>query len=280
MIRIYFALLLFLLFLIPAPLLAEKADAQREFVEQFKSDSSTKFVDITSQLKPLKNFQRGENVRYESLKKTYLRQLRHCVKGNSNFASNFAEVFSRYSGKASFESPETFSAPCMLVAIQEFEPSSLEVAVFDKSFRSKKIHGLRVSASIKDVYRRIPISNLSAYYAPDLNARVAGFSYARLMLELSENVKPAENFAYNDILEWSEHNSLGKEDQINRAIPLTNYAHSSGNAYVISTHPDFAIEMQNFKHSGSLMTFFLWREEPKADAVPDFVYQLLVRPGK
>lgn len=259
---------------------AEDSGELKSFIKGFTPTENLELKDVTSRLLPLKSFKRGEMVRYESLRKLFSRQQRVCVGAASATQARFDEVFSRFGGKSTLQSPEVFSSPCALITLQAMNPSTLEARTFEQSHRNKKIPGLQVSFVLNDLYYRIPIPNLSEYYVPDLNARAAGFTHGRLILDLSSNVKVAENFEYNDLLEWSEHNSLSKNDQIERAIPLTNYAHPSGSTYLISTHPDFALELLNFKREPSTLTFFLWRTEPKKNAAPDFVYQILVRPPK
>ncbi len=259
---------------------AEEKGEINSFIKNFQSTDSIELTDVTTRLQPLKSFKRGESVRYESLRALFSRQQRVCLGTNLSTRTGFDQIFSRFSGKSTLQSPEVFSSPCALIALHAMSPTSLEAKLFEQSHGKRKIPGLQISVVLQDLYYQLPITNFSEYYAPDLNARVAGFTHGRLMLDLSTNVRVAEQFEYNDLLEWSEHNSLSKNDQTDRAIPLTNHAHPSGSTYLISTHPDFALEFLDFRRQASVLTFFLWKSEPKPQAAPDFVYQLVVRPRK
>ena len=112
-------------------------------------------------------------------------------------------------------------------------------------------------------------------YITTLNARNLGFTHAQLISELSPNVVPSALFEYNGLHHWSRHNRYRKDDQINGPIELTNYSHPAGSWYVVSTHPDFALSLENYRKQSAVMTFFLWKKgNAKKRRLPDFIQQI------
>lgn len=153
----------------------------------------------------------------------------------------------------------------------------------------KPVLGLRISTSLDAVYyQREPAVVEDLRYFSSSNARIFGFTHAQLILPLSTGVRTADTFRYNGFLPWSKHRRYQQEDQASKAIALTNYGHSSrSESFLESDHPDFAIELTNFKGQTAVVTMFLWREvsalsllgaSQKVNRVPDFIFQLYLIP--
>jgi len=145
-------------------------------------------------------------------------------------------------------------------------------------FKGKTIFGLQVRSGLNKIVRDSPARLLvDLTYLPTVNARVMGFQYARLVTSLSKNVKTADKFSYNGLKDWSLHQYYRRQDQVERPIELTNYAHPLGKYYTISTHPDFSLGLKNLVKRRSKLTFFLWKTKPSENQVPDFVFQVILK---
>lgn len=179
----------------------------------------------------------------------------------------------------------SYYAPQFLICPQIYDPAHVRYARTETDVQGKKIPGLRVTTRLNPFYlkpSRPPMYGL--LYTETLNARIYGFTHAMLVPALSKNVGPAPQFDYNGMHDWKDHKHYGKMDQVTKPIRLTNFAHAIGEQYVVSSHPDFSLELHNYTTEAVHFTFFLWGQDPVsnlitravplAEAAPDFIFEL------
>lgn len=226
-------------------------------------------------------FVRGQGISYSRIQRHYEADLTKCLprEFTRDLRKTVSSVLTPYSGTLDLTSAETLSSPCLLITVEGQDPASVAIERFDTEFQGRTIPVLRASTRMKQVYSRLPVSDLDHYYVPDISAHAAGFLYGQLILDLSQNVETAKAFDYNGVRPWSEHNALKENDQIEHPIQLSNFSHSMGSLYVISAHPDFALTTKKYRTEKAVLSFFLWRDEPMAGALPDLLYQLVLLPS-
>lgn len=181
-----------------------------------------------------------------------------------------------YSGSLQMEMDDVFRLPFLPISPIIDEPFDLNVQQLETEYEGRKVPGMRARVTRnRPATQTCPNTNFFVYM-PDINAKILGFSYARFVPELSENVITNQFFHYNALLPWSAHSRLKREDQV-QGVALSNFAHAGPASYVISAHPDFALDIYDPSVQLSLMTFYLWKKEPPSpDSTPDFVYQIEV----
>ena len=188
-----------------------------------------------------------------------------------------------YRGRKIIEVPEVHAFPFIPITPLSYVKPSLQFQKLTISFDGRIIHGLEVTTLINQSWRQLPVGNkIDELYVPDVNARVLGFTHAQLIPALSNNVEAASVFNYNGIQQWSTHQHYKQNDQVNRPIRLTNYAHATGDRFAISAHPDFALTLPDALSEGAVLTFFLWNANQSANTrkkntLPDFVYRFRYR---
>ncbi|MCB0323820.1 MAG: hypothetical protein KDD69_09615 [Bdellovibrionales bacterium] len=193
----------------------------------------------------------------------------------------FETVLQPYRGERKIEQPETLQLPYLLLAPRHYDFQQLAFERLTISLGAKDVPGLRIRSVLAGPQAKLPIPWLSELSITDINARAAGFRYAQLLLEHSSHVRPAAAFGYNGIRAWEEHERHDRLDHLSRPIELTTFAHEAGPLYVVSPHPNFALELNKVAPDPIVLTFFLWHEQPKAEQPPDFVFQLmLTAPGR
>lgn len=202
-------------------------------------------------------------------------------------SSDIHSVLQPYSGSLNLSSYDVHSVPFFLIVPERsFHPGPFRFFKLGFRLDKERIPGLRVSAkrisSNAFGLQREAAAGLEALSFPfiaTLNARAFGFTAAAFVPELSApQFSPSAQFEYLGLKNWENHNRLKPTDQLRRLIRLSNFAHQAGERYVISTHPDFALQTDVAKTDKALLTFFLWESEPGAainkSELPDFVFQI------
>ncbi len=197
-------------------------------------------------------------------------------------------VLERYRGERRISFFTQFSAPALLVNPRKLSLPAVRLYKLTVNFDGRTIYGLRVAAPLQQDYASdCEIYQRAFRYIADLNARIVGFTHGRIIEQLSHNIGPSQFFDYNGPHEWSEHKRNGQTDQFTRALELTNYAHSTGDRYVMSDHPDFSVDAVDPANE-VFITVFLWREpllnkflarlKPLPERIPDFIMQIAAEP--
>ena len=201
------------------------------------------------------------------------------------FSLQPGQVLERYSGVRRLRFYPIAYAPLLLITPPVYNNKEIRYQKLVISYQGASVYGLRVNTGLHPIVKKQPEVLNRLAYTNDLNARIAGFTHGRLMLALSKNVLPAQKFEYISMRPWSQHRRYKRYDQANKALLLTNYAHDIGDKFLISDHPDFALEIKNFDTDAVQMTFFLWRSSAQPlktltpiNRVPDFVFQIFFSP--
>lgn len=190
------------------------------------------------------------------------------------FAIDPRRAIQQFSGSLQLEMDDVFRLPFLPITPILDEPFDLTVHQLETEYEGKKIPGMRARLiRNRPAVQTCPNTNFFVYI-PDLNARVLGFTFGRFVPELSDNIVTNQFFHYNAVLPWSAHSRLKQEDQAKTGVELTNFAHPGAATYLISAHPDFALDIYDPAVQLSTMTFYLWKKPPPTPtATPDFVYQ-------
>lgn len=266
--------------LLSSAVTAQASDGIDGFIQHLKEPHALTEQEISNKVnRRMRVLQKGSTLAHSRLTTYYKRVLGACA---SEFPSGTLETvpertLRKYSGTLKLEEPETFGIPCMLISPRASSAKNLKFFKLETRYQNRTIYGLRVEAHVRSPYRYMPMHDLVQSYIPDVNARAAGFTHGRVMLELSENLDVADFFSYNGKRQWSEHERYAARDQVEKQIELTNWAHAASGRYVISSHPDFSLVFQNYKREPALITTFLWRDAAQ-DRLPDFVFQLVLSP--
>lgn len=251
-----------------------QAEQYKEVVSAVRQVDAKLLTPLSSEVQQcIKDIADFREATYLQLRRRYQRfAKRAATEFPETIASADLGVLGKFWGTKQLEDPEVYACPLLLISPYNFEAEGSVLLKQDIEVGTVRLPLLVFrSAAAKEAHQ----SRASRMLEPSLrtvNARVMGFRYAQLIMPLSKNAAPAAKFNYNGLRNWSQHNRLAQEDQINKPIALSNHAHSSDSRYLISTHPDFALELQSFLTEEVHMTFFLWREKPSA--IPDLVYRI------
>lgn len=183
-------------------------------------------------------------------------------------------VIASFTGSAKMINPDVHAIPISLIHPTSADFSKPAFYRQRISYGEKDIPVLILRTTILPFWlnTNTPHEVATDYYMPSLNARAFGFKKAQLILPLSKNVRPGTEFYYNGYHTWSEHKRYRQNDQVSKAIELTNVVHHNGSSYAISDHPDFSLELLKYKREPVIMTFFLWRDA--VTATPDLIYRI------
>lgn len=200
-------------------------------------------------------------------------------------------VLEPYFGSRAMSHFTPASNPYLLLHTPALEAPELTFRKIAVRLKDKRIPGLEVRTYLHPFYiNKSPRPIYDLLYISTINARVFGFTHGQVILALSENVAPGPEFAYNGPRQWKEHKRYQQNDQVEKAIPLTNHAHSSSGDYLVSDHPDFSLAFKEFAYSEVVVTFYLWRttvlpglqkiEILDSPPLPDFIFQYRVVPPR
>ena len=257
------------------------------FLTQLEDTSTLQSTDVTDELsRSLLPFKRFKRLRYSTIRSYHSRTLTQFKKlyPQKLFSIDVERHIHPYSGLLNIENPELHAVPYMLITPETFSDSGLRFETLQTTYKRAVIHGLRVTATVKEIFQQLPTNSLFMPYVPDVNARVLGFTHAQLILPLSQNIEAANVFDYNGLQKWSRHSRYAQHDQTKRPIQLTNWSHAAGDKYAVSAHPDFALESMD-RNKKIVMTFFLWNRstkralgKEKIPGLPDFIFQIVQLP--
>lgn len=288
----FLCLLLFCLLLV-APACGQNKQSSnipavsQSFLEHLQDAGNIQVTDVSGKLQPkLSPYSRFSRMSYPALRNYYSRVLSQFEKlfPKNSFSIDIEKYLTSYSGSLNLEVPELHALPFIPITPETFSDKNLQFETLQTDYNDSIVHGLRVTGRIKNVFKTMPTKSLFMPYIPDVNARVLGFSHAQLLLPLSENLKTADIFDYNGLHDWSKHNRYKQKDQQSQPIALTNWAHSAGSTYAVSSHPDFALEGIDRKKKVT-MTFFLWNHSKlnkensdEKGSIPHFIFQIIQLP--
>ena len=275
-----------------AAALSESELAEKQLIENLRSEKGVRISDITPSLKPyLSTYKQIDKTprSYNEIKNYYQKFLNalktQYPEGTFSLSYEFLQPFS---GEVTSGAPDTHLLPAALIVPEStFLSDAVSFQKLEIEFSGRVIPGLQISGATNPaLYKILEMQHLKGpfyiAYCPDVNARILGFRSGQVMMDLSTNVATADLFDYNGLHNWNEHQRYQQNDQISKAISLTNFSHSLGSLYAISVHPDFSLQIVDAR-AGTRITFFLWKSEGYSGkgakyvprrTVPDFVYRI------
>lgn len=199
-------------------------------------------------------------------------------------------VLEPYFGSRAMSHFTPASNPKLLLHTPALEAPEMTYRRIAVTIKDKTIPGLEVRTYLHPFYiQKFPRPIYDLLYISTINARVFGFTHGQVILPLSKNVEPGPEFEYNGPRKWKHHKRYQRNDQVEKAIPLTNHAHSSSGDYLVSDHPDFALAFKEFANHEVVVTFYLWhtialpglQKSKMLDSppLPDFIFQYRVVPS-
>lgn len=258
------------------------------FTAHLESKPEKSYEEITPSLLPVLQHQRSYQFRtFQEIRDHYLRYFQTLAANYpaGTFTFRTFRILQSFSGRKTIDSVTSYFTPYYLLCAQVYDPDRIRYDRFQVSFRERTIQGLRITSVIHPLLLRSSGTVLAPLlYTQDINARIFGFTHAQLIPSLSQNARPAEQFRYNELQTWEKHRRYRQLDQVSAPLRMTNYAHGRGDHYLVSDHPDFAIELENYRTAAAVLTFFLWdrgllgtqigRMVPLPEQLPDFILEL------
>ncbi len=267
---------------------SEALDKLSAFTSHLQTLGEITGEDITAKL-PFGSYHKRamSTISYEKLLQCFEKHfsaLQDCYPPNS-FAFSASSVSKSFRGEKTIDFIESYFRPFLFFTSAAYNPDYMRYEKFKLSYEGKEIYGLRVRTEILPILKSKSLdSPVPFLYTESFSARVFGFTHAQLVPSLSSNIEPADQFLYNDLMNWEKHRRYKKLDQVSGPLKLTNFAHASGDDYLVSDHPDFALQSPEFKTKPIRMTFFLWRNDAVSTwlsrfvkperRIPDFIFQV------